>query len=101
MNYYDFAILQTGLSPLAPGQWKGFLAVYAGFYVFNSVVRPIRMAFSIALSKYFEMSIEAVQKKTKWSRGASTGVIVFLFNFCGTLGKFSVTLSLFLFLERA
>ena len=25
---------RTGLSPLAPGQWPQFLAVYAGFYVF-------------------------------------------------------------------
>ena len=63
--------------------------MYAGFYVFNSVVRPIRMAFSIGLSKYFEMSIEAVQNRTKLSRGLATGVIVFLFNVCGTLGKFN------------
>ena len=76
------------MSPLAPGQWKGFLAVYAGFYVFNNFIRPFRMALSIGLSKYFEMSIEAVQNKTNLSRGLATFVVVFLYNIVGTCCKF-------------
>lgn len=32
----------TGLSPLAAGQWRGFLAIYSGLYVANNFLRPAR-----------------------------------------------------------
>ena len=31
----------AGLSPLDPGQWPAFLAVYAVFFAFQNVIRPV------------------------------------------------------------
>ncbi|KAL3907654.1 MAG: hypothetical protein SGILL_008784, partial [Bacillariaceae sp.] len=45
---------KTMLSPLAPGQWPKFLAVYSGFWVFNNFVRPIRFGLSVAISTQFD-----------------------------------------------
>lgn len=64
---------QTGLSPLAPGQWKPFLAVYAGFYVFNNIIRPLRFGASVVVSKYFDNFVSFIQNKTKLSRKWSIG----------------------------
>ena len=72
------------MSPLAPGQWKGFLAVYAGFYVFNNIIRPMRFAASVGVAPYFERAVETVQRKTKLNKGLSIGIVVFLANICGT-----------------
>ena len=44
---------QTGLSPLAQGQWPKFLAVYSGFWIFNNFIRPLRLTLSIAVSTKF------------------------------------------------
>ena len=75
---------KTGLSPLAPGQWKPFLAVYAGFYVFNNIIRPIRVTASVVVSKYFDNFVSMIERRTKLSRKLSIGVVVFLANVCGT-----------------
>jgi len=75
---------QTGLSPLAPGQWKKFLAVYAGFYVFNNIVRPIRLAISVGVTPYFDKAVAKVQRKTGLKKSLSIGIVVFLANICGT-----------------
>mmetsp|Transcript_12020 Transcript_12020/g.30467 ORF Transcript_12020/g.30467 Transcript_12020/m.30467 type:complete len:264 (-) Transcript_12020:149-940(-) len=81
---------KTGLSPLAPGQWKGFLAVYAGFYVFNNFIRPMRLAASVGVAPYFERAVNAIQEKTKLNKGASIGIVVFLANVCGTTSLMSL-----------
>lgn len=81
---------KTGLSPLAPGQWKGFLAVYAGFYVFNNFIRPMRFAASVGVAPYFERAVKTVQRKTKLSKGLSIGIVVFLANICGTTSLMSL-----------
>jgi hypothetical protein len=85
---------KTGLSPLAPGQWKPFLAVYAGFYVFNNFIRPIRIAASVGVSKYFDMVINNVQEKTKVPRGVAIGITVFLFNIVGTCSFMALGISI-------
>eukprot|EP00545_Synedropsis_sp_CCMP1620_P008017 CAMPEP_0119013436 /NCGR_PEP_ID=MMETSP1176-20130426/8447_1 /TAXON_ID=265551 /ORGANISM="Synedropsis recta cf, Strain CCMP1620" /LENGTH=209 /DNA_ID=CAMNT_0006966527 /DNA_START=137 /DNA_END=766 /DNA_ORIENTATION=+ len=82
--WYGFS-RKTGLSPLAPDQWKPFLAVYSAFFVFNNIVRPIRFAASVAVAPYFERMIQAVQRKTKLPRGWSIGLCVFAVNIVGTL----------------
>jgi hypothetical protein len=76
---------QTGLSPLAPDQWKPFLAVYSAFFVFNNIVRPIRFAASVAVAPYFERLIQSVQNRLKLSRGWAIGLCVFAVNIVGTL----------------
>lgn len=80
---------KTGLSPLAPGQWKGFLAVYAGFYVFNNFVRPARFTLSLGVAKYFDSATLWIQDKFRVSKKVAIGVLVFLANFCGTLAAMS------------
>jgi hypothetical protein len=84
LAWYIFS-KRTGLSPLAPGQWKGFLAVYAGFYVFNNIVRPIRLALSVSVSIYFERVVAFFQETFKVNKGVAVGLTVFFANVVGTI----------------
>lgn len=43
-------VRQTGMIPFARGQWKAFLAVYAGLWAFQNFLRPLRIAAAIALT---------------------------------------------------
>lgn len=83
-SWYTFS-RKTGLSPLAPNQWKGFLGTYAAFYVVNNFLRPLRVAASIAISKYFDDAITLIQNKMNCPRAAAIGLVVFLANVVGTL----------------
>jgi len=74
----------NGLSPLAAGQWKAFLLVYAGFFAANNVLRPLRFSLSLVITPAFDRIIDALQKRTKLSRPVCTGITVFLVNVCGT-----------------
>ena len=76
---------QTGLSPLAPGQWKGFLAVYAGFFVFNNFVRPLRFTAAVAVSPQLDRLVAALQRRLRIRKGAAVALTVFLLNVVGTL----------------
>lgn len=83
--WYAFS-KQTGLSPLAPQQWKPFLAVYSACIALNNVLRPLVFASSVAVSPYFEKLIASVQRRTKLSRAWSVGLCIFLVNVVGTVG---------------
>jgi len=85
---------KTGLSPLAPGQWKPFLLVYSGFYIFNNTIQPLRIATAVGISKYFDMVINTVQEKTRLSRGWAIGITVFLINIVGTFALMASGISL-------
>lgn len=85
---------KTGLSPLAPGQWKPFLAVYAGFYVFTNIIRPLRFGLSVVVARYFESFVGLIERKTGLGRKASIGVVVFLANVCGTFAAMGLGVSL-------
>jgi hypothetical protein len=82
------------MSPLAPGQWKPYLAVYAGFYVFNNILRPVRFGVSVIVSKYFDSFVNFIQTKTNLSRKWSIGIVVFLANVCGTLTAMALGVSI-------
>ncbi len=88
-----FSLFQTGKSPLAPGQWKPFLAVYAGFWVFNNIIRPLRFALAVAVSPYFDRFVSFIQEKTGLGRGWSIGLVVFLANVVGTLSLMCLGIS--------
>ncbi len=79
---------------MAPGQWKGFLAIYAGFYVINNIVRPIRIGLSVGISKYFDNSIALIQEKLKVSKALAIGIVVFLANIVGTCAVLFLGVSL-------
>lgn len=93
LSWYGFS-KKTGLGPLAPGQWKPFLAVYAGFYVFNNIIRPLRFGASVVVSKYFDNFVGYIQDKTKLSRKWSIAVVVFLANVLGTFTAMGLGVSL-------
>lgn len=93
LSWYGFS-KKTGLSPLAPGQWKPFLAVYAGFYVFNNIIRPLRFGASVVVAKYFDNFVGFIQNKTKLSRKWSIAVVVFLANVLGTFAAMGLGVSI-------
>ena len=75
----------TGMSPLATGQWKQFLAVYTGLYVANNFLRPIRFGVSVLIAPKFDDIIQFIMRKTGLKKAYATAVVVFLVNFCGTI----------------
>ena len=77
--------LQTGLSPLAPGQWKGFLAVYSGFWVFNNVIRPLRATAAVAVSPLLERWVRAVQHRLRVKQSVAVLITVLMLNVVGTI----------------
>jgi len=76
---------EYGLSPLAPGQWKYFLTIYAALWAANNVLRPFRVTFALFLAPYFEKWVDSVEKRTKFKRATATAIVIFLFNICGTI----------------
>ncbi|KAG7366771.1 hypothetical protein IV203_029441 [Nitzschia inconspicua] len=75
---------RTMLSPLAPGQWPKFLAVYSGFWVFNNIVRPIRFGLSVAISTQFDKVVQFIQDKFRVNKSVAIGLTVFFANVVGT-----------------
>ena len=85
---------RTGLSPLAKGQWKPFLGVYAGFYLFNNVIRPFRIALSVGVARYFDNIVKVFQDKFKVSKGWAIGITVFFANVVGTCAAMAAGIAL-------
>ena len=82
--WYIFNI-KYKISPLAPNQWKSYLLVYSGFYIFNSVIRPVRVGIAAIVSQYFEYAIQYIQNQTQLRRKYCIGILVFITNVVGTL----------------
>lgn len=82
--WYAFCA-KTGMSPLYPGQWKNFLGVYAGFYMFSNLLRPARVTIAVAIGPYFDRIINWVQRKTRLPKAAAVTCTVLLVNLGGTL----------------
>ena len=72
-------------STLAPNQWKSYLLVYSGFYIFNRIVRPARLGVAALLSQYFDAAIQYIQDRTQLRRKYCIGILVFMTNVVGTL----------------
>ena len=66
---------KTGLSPLAPGGWKPLLAAYAGLYVFNTLVRPLRFAVAVGFTKKVSTFLERTQDRLGCSKAFSVGFV--------------------------
>jgi formate hydrogenlyase subunit 4 len=64
-----FSSYQTGLSPLVPGQWKSLLAAYGALYAVISLMRPLRVAAAIGMSKTTERFLDETQARLGCSRG--------------------------------
>jgi ABC-type sulfate transport system permease subunit len=75
LRSHDISI-QTGLSPLAPGQWKGFMAIYAAFFAFLNLIRPARFALTLALSKYFDRALNSIQNRFHCNKASAVGLLL-------------------------
>lgn len=62
--------------------------------MFNNIIRPLRLGLSIAISQYFDDVVAFVQQKTKFNKGVSIALVVFLLNVIGTIGLMFVGISL-------
>lgn len=82
----------NNISPLAPGQWKKFLLVYAGVWAANNLLRPIRVSLSILVAPLFEKFIDNLQARFKVSRSIAVAMVVFLFNIIGSFSYLFVGL---------
>ncbi|GMH33838.1 hypothetical protein BSKO_01672 [Bryopsis sp. KO-2023] len=71
-------VKRSGLSPLAPGQWSGFLAVYAGLFALQNFLRPMRFAVAVALTPAVNRLMERLQKSWGVSKGQSFGILMLL-----------------------
>jgi len=65
---------RTGLSPLAPGQWRSLLAAYGMIYGLIQLLRPFRVAAAIGMSKLSAEYLELTQIKFNCSRSVSIGL---------------------------
>jgi hypothetical protein len=74
----------SGMSPLAPGQWKQFFAIYTGLWAANNFLRPVRFSIAVFLAPTFDKLIGVLEDKFRLSKNASTALCVFLVNICGT-----------------
>jgi hypothetical protein len=68
--------LQTGLSPLAPGQWKTLLAAYGTLYVFLCFIRPFRIALAIGVTGKVENMLQRMQNRFGCHQAAVIGVAI-------------------------
>lgn len=59
--------------------------VYSGFFVFNNIIRPLRLAIAAGVSPYFDRAVNSIQTRFNVRRGTAIGLTVFLANFCGTI----------------
>jgi hypothetical protein len=65
------ACMKTGLSPLVTGQWKSLLAAYGALYAIITLMRPVRVAIAIALSRRTGVFLDNLQATLGCSRGTA------------------------------
>lgn len=65
---------------MAPGQWKSFLAIYAGMWVVNNFIRPIRVAAAVAISPQFDEAVLGFQNRLKVNKAVAVGITMFMAN---------------------
>lgn len=89
---WGIASKATGLSPLAPGQWKNFLSVYAGLYLsLGSILRPFRMALAVGMTPVYGNAVARFRNglpfretRPKLNRTLALVAISLLLNVFGT-----------------
>ncbi|CAL5227487.1 g10466 [Coccomyxa viridis] len=87
-------VRQFNKSPLEAGQWKAFVAFYAGFWTLQNFVRPLRFSLAIALAPVFERFLNAISSATGLSKSKAFGVYLFIL---GTVTSTLVFGSIFVF----
>lgn len=69
------ASMKTGISPLAPGNWRSLLAAYASLYVVAALIRPFRIAFAIGVTHKMEHFLQYVEKRIGCTRTNAIGMV--------------------------
>eukprot|EP01025_Chloroclados_australasicus_P021124 TRINITY_DN22184_c0_g1_i3.p1 TRINITY_DN22184_c0_g1~~TRINITY_DN22184_c0_g1_i3.p1 ORF type:complete len:224 (-),score=13.00 TRINITY_DN22184_c0_g1_i3:374-1045(-) len=64
-------VRQTGVCPLAPGHWQSFLGVYAGIFVLNNIIRPVRFTVAIGITPFVNIGITVLQNKFNVRRSSA------------------------------
>ena len=83
--------VQNKMSPLSPGQWKSFVLIYSGFWIFNNIVRPLRLGISIAVvAPQFDRILNYIQTHHYVSRTVAIAITVFMANIVGTISAMSI-----------
>lgn len=58
--------------------------MYAGFWVFNNIIRPLRLGVSIAVGPQFDRVVESLQDRLRVNRGVAVAMVVVTANLLGT-----------------
>mmetsp|Transcript_804 Transcript_804/g.1332 ORF Transcript_804/g.1332 Transcript_804/m.1332 type:complete len:264 (-) Transcript_804:119-910(-) len=82
----------SGLSPLAPGQWKAFLATYVGIYAtLGSILRPFRLALAVGCTPVYSKFVQYVRNglpfrlsRPRFNRSLALFVVSGVLNILGT-----------------
>ena len=83
-------VRQSGLTPLDPGQWPKFLALYAGLYVGSNFLRPIRLSAALAAAPLVNRLIDAIEARTRAPKAVVFGLVLALIaatSFTGIFGS--------------
>ena len=88
--FFVLDIIKTGLSPLAPGNWRALLAAYASMYVIVCFLRPVRIALALGATHRMERFLQYMQQRIGCKRPIAifvTGVLGFvLWATCAAIG---------------
>ncbi len=84
----------TGLSPLAPAQWKYLISTYVGFYAsLGAIIRPFRVALTFSVTPLYSLIVEKIRaflplrkRLPKANRFAAIFIVSIIFNIAGTFG---------------
>ncbi|CAB9502268.1 expressed unknown protein [Seminavis robusta] len=73
--WYVFSV-RTGVSPIAPGQWKPFLAVLSGFLAINVAIKPVKISVALAATPLTERAMGCLKHKCHGSKSLTTGLVL-------------------------
>lgn len=69
------ASIKSGISPLAPGNWRSLLAAYASLYVVAALIRPFRIALALGATHKMELLLQYVEKRIGCNRRNAIAMI--------------------------
>eukprot|EP00877_Chromochloris_zofingiensis_P006762 jgi/Chrzof1/2339/Cz11g11160.t1 len=69
-------VKQTGMTPLAAGQWPKFLGIYAGLWVGASFMRPIRLSLALAAAPVFNKFMDATQTRLGVNKAVAFSILL-------------------------
>merc|ERR1712113_348861 len=92
LAWYVFS-KRSGLSPLATGQWKPFLAVYGGFSVIQNLAKPLTFGASFLFARYFDQLEVLLQERLGLSKQVATISTIVLTQVICTFAMFGAGIS--------